>query len=58
MNPPGPSELETKLEILYTKSLYRSCAGRHFYGIENEIFASFEPVGNTEKKIGLIMRNF
>ena len=34
------------------KSLYRSHAGRHFYGTENEIWAGFGPVGNTEKKIG------
>ena len=25
-------------------------AGRHFYGTEYEIWADFEPVGNTEKK--------
>jgi hypothetical protein len=42
---------------LYPKSLYRSCAGRHFYGAENEIWAGFVPVGNTEKKLGL-MWNF
>ena len=35
-----------------TKSLYRSHAGRHFYGTENEIWAGFGPVGNTEKKLG------
>ena len=40
------------------KSLYRSRAERHFYGTENEIWAGFWPVGNTEKKIGLIMCNF
>ena len=34
-----------------SKSLYRSRARRHFYGTENEIWASFGPVGNTEKKI-------
>ena len=27
-------------------------AGRRFYGTENEIWAGFGPVGNTEKKIG------
>ena len=40
------------------KSLYRSRGGRHFYGTENEIWASFGPVGNTEKKIGPIMSDF
>ena len=35
---------------LYPKSLYRSRAGRHFYGTENVIWADFGPVGNTEKK--------
>ena len=34
------------------KSLYRSHGGRHFYGTANEIWASFGPVGNTEKKFG------
>ena len=38
--------------ISQTKSLYRSRAGRHFYGTENEIWAGFGPVGNTEKKWG------
>ena len=33
-----------------TKSLYRSCAGSHFYGTEYEIWADFWPVSNTEKK--------
>ena len=32
------------------KSLYRSRAQRHFYGTENEIWAGFMPVGNSEKK--------
>ena len=32
--------------------LYRSHAGRHSYGTENEIWAAFGQVGNTEKKIG------
>ena len=41
------------------KSLYRSRAGRHFYGTENVIWADFWPVGNTEKKMGgPIMSNF
>jgi hypothetical protein len=35
-----------------TKSSYRSCTGRHFYGTENEIWAGFGLVGNTEKKLG------
>ena len=34
------------------KSLYRSPTRRRFYGTENEIWAGFGPVGNTEKKIG------
>ena len=41
------------------KSLHKRRAGRHFYGTENEIWAGFGPVGNTEKKrFGLIMSNF
>ena len=32
------------------KSLYRR--PRHFYETENEIWAGFGPVGNTEKKLG------
>ena len=37
--------------VYQTKSLYRSRAGRHVYGTENEIWAGFGPVGNTEKKV-------
>ena len=37
------------LELPQPKSLYRSRAGRHFYGTENEIWAGFGPVGITEK---------
>ena len=33
------------------KSLYRNPTGRRFYGTENEIWAGFGPVGNTEKKV-------
>ena len=29
--------------------LYRSRAGRHFYGTENEVWAGFGLVGNIEK---------
>ena len=36
--------------IKVPKSFYKSRGGRHFYGTENEIWASFGPVGNTEKK--------
>jgi hypothetical protein len=36
--------------IIHTNSLCRSCAGRHFYGTENVIWASFGPIDNTEKK--------
>ena len=32
------------------KSLHRSCAGRHFCGTENEIWAGFGPVGILLKK--------
>ena len=31
---------------------YKSHAGKHFYGTENDIWAGFEPVGNSEKKNG------
>ena len=34
----------------WPKSLYRSRAGRHFYGTKNVICAGFGPIGNTEKK--------
>ena len=37
---------------LPAKSLYKSRAGRYFYGTENEIWAGCGPVGNTEKKWG------
>ena len=32
-----------------SKSLHKIRAGRHFYGTENEIWAGFGSVGNTEK---------
>ena len=35
---------------LLAKSLYRSRAGGHFYGIENEIWSSCWTVVSTEKK--------
>ena len=35
---------------LQSKSLYRSRAGRHFYGTENVIWAGFGLVGSVEKK--------
>ena len=35
----------------HPKSLYRSGAGRHFYGTVNVIWAGFGSVGNTEKKV-------
>jgi hypothetical protein len=41
-----------------SKSLYRSRAGGHFYGTENEIWAGFWLVGNTKKKFEPIMSNF
>ena len=37
-------------DYMNSKSLYRSCAGRHLYGTENVIWAGFGPVSNTEKK--------
>ena len=42
---------------LQPKSLYKSCAGRLFYGTENEIWAGFRPVGSAEKKWGPILSN-
>ena len=45
--------------MLQLKSLYKSHAGRHFYGTENVIWAGFMPVGSVEKKSGgPIMSNF
>ena len=45
--------------VIKAKSLYRSCAGRHFHGTENVIWAGFGPVGSVEKKSGRpIMSNF
>ena len=35
-----------KSEVICTKSLYRSRAGRDFYGTENDIWAGFGVVGN------------
>ena len=35
------------------KSLYRSCAGNHFYRTEKEIWAGFGPFDNTEKRFHL-----
>ena len=32
------------------RTVYRSRAGRHFYGTENVVWAGFGPIGNTEKK--------
>ena len=55
------------LESVYTveefpgkaRSLYKSYAGRKIYGRENEIWAGFGTVVNTEKKNwGPIMSNF
>ena len=37
-------------DYMNSKSLYRSCAGRHLYGTENVIWTGFVPVSNTEKK--------
>ena len=38
--------------------VHGSCAGRHFYGTENEIWACFGPDGNTEKNGGLSSATF
>ena len=45
---------ETKVQkparpTIRPKSLYRSCAGRHFYGTANEIWVGFGLVSNPEK---------
>ena len=42
--------LSVSVICMESKSLYRSRAGRHFYGTENVIWAGFGPIGNTEKK--------
>ena len=48
-----------KYNAFSAKSLYRSRAGRHFYGTENVILADFGLVGDPEKKMGgPIMSNF
>ena len=38
------------------KANYIEVAQQHFYGIENVIWAGFEPVGIIKNKFGLIMR--
>ena len=38
------------LHLWHTKSLYRSRAGKYFYGTENVICAGFGPAGNSEKR--------
>ena len=42
-----------------SKSLYRSSAGRHFYGTENVIWAGFGPIGNTAKLnvVGCVLKS-
>ena len=47
-----------RIFLLSAKSLYISHTMSNFYGTEIEIWAGFRPVGSTEKKLGLIMRNF
>ena len=42
----------------HPKSLYISHPESNFDGTEIQIWAGFGPVGNTEKKIPLIMSNF
>jgi hypothetical protein len=41
-------EMDCTLSNAQPKSLYRSCAGSHFYGAEYEIWADFGLVGHTE----------
>ena len=43
---------------IFYSNIPQAESGRHFYGTENEIWASFGPVGNTEKNWGPIMSNF
>jgi hypothetical protein len=58
-NKQGIPNIFNKIQRVLAKSFYRSRAGRHFYGTENEIWAGFGPDGNTEKTIwGPIMNNF
>ena len=44
------TEIALFQKMVVTKVIYRCRTGRHFYGTENEIWAGFGPVGNTEKK--------
>ena len=44
-----PANLKDIFLIYHSKSLYKSCARSHSYGIEYVIWADFGPVGNTEK---------
>ena len=46
-----PLKRDTKLSKAQEKSLYISPSVSNFYGKEIEIWAGFEPVGNTEIKI-------
>ena len=43
-------QLAVQFKHVRPKSLYRSRAGSHFFGIEYEIWADFGLVVNTEKK--------
>jgi hypothetical protein len=45
------AELTAKVSNV-PKSLYRSHAGSHFYGTEDEIWAGFGPIDNIEKNWG------
>ena len=42
------SILSVETFFFFENSLYRSRAGRHFYGTENDIWADLGPVGNTD----------
>ena len=46
------------ISIYFTQSLFISLAVSNFYGTEIEIWASFGPVGDTEKFFGPIRSNF
>ena len=46
------SRTEFGSHLFYSKSLYRSRAGNHFYGTKFKIWADFGLAGNTENKIG------
>ena len=44
------TEIALFQKMAVTKVIYRSRAGRHFYGTENEIWTGFGPIGLLKKK--------